>query len=120
MNTVPLTLERCKDLFKKGLYFKKSCPGLTAGWLYYKIKALDENRKTITIEPMDNSFCPNWNPLGRVKYRIEDVSEMRKETKRRNGRNKEPKPEPDTKERKRRASPSKKEEPKKKKRRRNT
>lgn len=117
MNIVPLTIERCKELHKSGLYFKKHCPGLTAGWRYYQIKIVDVNKKTVLMEPMDNSYCPNWNPLGKVKHRIEDVFELIKTKKRKNDPHK--KEEPEKKKRKRTTAPVAKEKPKKK-RRRNT
>lgn len=119
MNSIPLTVERCKELLKKGIFFRKSCPGLVIGWLYHKVVEVDENKKTVTMEPMDKTFCPKWNPLGRVKWRIEDISEVKKDTKRRNRKKKESESEPEQKKRKRRTSPvsTKKES---KKRRRNT
>lgn len=115
MDIIPLTLERCKELLKSGLYFKKHCPGLTAGWKYYKVMFVDESKKTVVTQPMDSAYCPPWNPLGRVKQRIEDLSELKKSSKRRNRNANDPKPE---KNRKKRTTVPK-EKPKKK-RRRNT
>ena len=119
MKSVPLTIERCEELLKKKIFFKKECPGLVAGWRFYQIKQLDKAKKTIILEPMDNSFCPNWNPLGRVKQNIDDVKEIKKELRKRrdNDINMDKDEKPKTKNRKRKSPPVDKSPVKKRRRR---